>query len=315
MLNKTPPVILFILFICIFVSCSRGNSISPILPSKGSEQTGVRRVDVKPVEVEFWNTSVNVDGVNWIAHIDEFGRVTRALGKGINTGEPLDFINSHFELFGVSFMGLIEKRDEVHDGIRCAIYRQAYNGIEVENSLVRIIYGRGGKLVSYGADTWSEYQPSGTWSIDGSAAADLTLSQDDSNLISSQKFYYAKDGALIPSWRVDRDNESFLVDATSGNILETHQNRYEWNHRGHIGGMVKPWSPLDDDIQVDMYGVQAGFYTYDQYYSGSTYTNRLGLYDFFHSKRWRVRNLTFSNPWVNVKQAWESGRTTFDMWE
>lgn len=314
MIRKSLPILIAFLFTLSFLSCSSGNSINPIMPS-GDKQASTRTITVKQVENVFWNTSVNVDGENWIAHMDEIGRVTRALGRAVPIGEPLEFVDAHPALFGVASSDLILKRDEIHDGMRIAIYRQEYNGIEVENSLVRIIYGRSGKLVSYGSETWHGYTPSGGWSIDESTAFAMTDSHDESKFISSAKYYYAKGGALIPAWRIDRDNTSFLVDASNGDILETHPNRFGWNHDGHIAGEVKPFSPLDDNVVVDMYGVRVAFYSYDHYYSGTVYTNMMGVFEFQHSKRTRARNLTFKNPWINVQPAWDSGASPFDYWD
>ena len=314
MIKKSLPILIVFLFAFAFLSCSSGNSINPIMPS-GDKQQSKRSITVKPVEDSFWNTSANVGGENWIAHMDEIGRVTRALGRGVTVGQPLEFVNNHPELFGVASSELILKRDEIHDGMRIAIYRQEYNGVEVENSLVRIIYGRSGKLVSFGANTWRDYTPSSGWSIDESTALAMTDSHDESKFISSAKYYYAKDDALIPAWRIDRDNTSFLVDASNGEILETHPNRFGWIHDGHITGEVKPFSPLDDNVVVDMYGVRVDFYSYDHYYSGRAYTNMMGVFEFDYYRKTRARNLTFVNPWINVKPAWDSGASPFNYWD
>lgn len=314
MIRKALPILIIFLFALSLMSCSGENQINPIMPS-GDNQSSSRKVSVKTVVDSFWNTSVMVDSENWTAHMDDYGRITRALGRGITVGGPLDFIDTHPELFGVASSELILKRDEVHDSMRIAIYRQGYNGIEIENSLVRIIYGRGGKLVSYGSDTWSGYTASAGWAIDASTAFDLTEYEDETKFIASEKFYYAKEGVLIPAWRIDRDNTSFLVDASNGDILESHPNRFGWNHDGHITGDIKPFSPLDEDVETDMYGVRVDFYSYDHYYSGRVYTNMMGVFNFDNANRTRARNLTFKNPWINVKPAWDSGATAFDYWD
>jgi hypothetical protein len=312
--------------IFVLVSCSNSNgNISPVMPSgsissdgsslsSGNSQSD-RTLEVKVVSDTFWNTSVAVDSENWIAHMDEYGRITRALGKGVNASGPYEFVDSHPDLFGIGSSEMVEKRDSVRDGMRIAIYRQGYNGIEVENSLIRLIYGRGGKLVSYGADCWANHTPSGNWYLSEKDAIERAQVNDDSKFISAQKYYYAKNGSLIPSWRVDLDNNSYSVNAMNGEILETHQNRYEWTHDGVITGGVKPFSPLDEDIPVNLYGVKVDFYQYDQYYSGGTYTNKDGVFSFNHGQQWRVRNLLFENPWFDIEEAWESGLPTFNYWD
>jgi len=299
------------------LSCSGQNQgkINPILPPQNERVQDTREIQVKPVTEGYWNSSAMVDSEIWIAHIDESGRITRALGKGLNPVEPLSFIDKHPQLFGVSSDELILKRDEVHGGMRVAIYRQSYDGIEIENTLIRIIYGKTGKLVSYGSDTYTDFTPSGTWMIDASTAADSLKSIDQSKFISSKKYYYAKGNSLIPAWRIDFDNNSYLVDATNGEILEIHPNRYEWEHQGHVNGGIKPWSPLDSDITVDIYGLPVDFYNYDQYFSGRVYTDHSGNYSFTHERKWRVYNMIFDNPWIHVEQAWDSGMPSMDIWD
>jgi hypothetical protein len=304
-----------VLTLSILLSCSAQNNIDPISPVRPDKDPSARIIEVKSAETDFWNTWVGVDGETWRAHMDEYGRVTRALGKGIQADDPLSFIDSHFDLFKVPANELVLLRDETHGNMRVAIYRQVWNGIEVENSLVRMIYGKTGKLVSYGADTWSGYKPSGDWSVSVASAIQIAKRSDDSKLISSGQFYWAKDGELIPSWRIDLDDNSYMVSAIDGTILETHPNRYEWTHDGELKTEIKPWSPLNDNIVGILYGVDVGFYTYDQYYLGMDYSDKLGKYSFESDKQYRARRLRFRNPLVKVEQAWDSGRSTFDKWD
>ena len=290
-----------------FVSCSGSqNPINPVVKPEEQQSESGRQIQAKPVSDSYWNTSVLVDGIIWTAHMDELGRVTRALGKGIIASEPISFVDSHPELFGVSSNELKLWRDETHDGVRCAIYRQTYGGMEIENTLLRIIYGRTGKLVSYGADVYAGYAPKGDWAIDSGSATENAKRQDNSKFISAAKYYRAKDNMLIPGWRIDLENNSYFIDATNGEIIETHQNRYEYDHKGHVSGGVKPWSPLDNDIIVDTYGARVDWYTYDQYFLGTVYTGKDGTFLFKNKEKWRVYTITNKNPWINVQEAWDS---------
>ncbi len=252
--------IISILFL-LLSGCS-GNGGSPVTPperdndSSGFGALSNLLVEPKDDSGEYWQGSVDIDGLAWAADIAADGDIHRALGKGIKLDGSIEsFIDSHPDIFQVSSDNLWLMSNEKHDGIRYVIYLQAYDGIPILDSRIDLRFGRGGSLVMLGADVFPEiYAVTDVPStiIGEGTARGIASSRHEGEISEIALYIKPLDGRFIPVWRVFAGDWLLLVSAIDGSLVDETELIWDYDYTGTVEGEVNNYDPFDAKFRAPL---------------------------------------------------------------
>jgi hypothetical protein len=313
-MNLRISTIILLMFLLFMVGCSKGG-ISPIVPSNNESTensiTDLRQLSVnQELEENYWSNPLMVENEIWASHFNQNGTLHRAIGPGINASNPLEFVNSHPEIFQVDPMDLVVMKDEIHAGIRYLIYNQTYNGLLVAKSRVDFRYAKSGKLVMIGSDVFPMLDLSTTPAISDSTAYQILVNDVNESVAPELErvelvvYPVPETGAL--AWRIDAGDWRMYINAIDGSILERIHNEWTYTYYAHTNNNVKMTSPLDTQVQVP------GSYTQVEYRSGTGwgsqrygygYADIMGDSVFVSTKSSVYEICKFYSPYVDIAKG------------
>jgi hypothetical protein len=314
---------LFLLLVLLFslFGCSGGNN-SPVTPSGQSENEytieTLRNLQVDQTQPEnYWAAPIAIDGKIWASNHNENGTIHRAIGPGVQVGDPLEFIKTHNDIFNINPEDLVVLKDEIHDGIRYLIYQQTYKGILVARSRVDFRFSRNGKLVMLGSDVFPNLDVSTNPSLNEYSAYQVVLNDINKEtapeLSESRLVIYPFPETGTLAWRIDTGDWRFYIDASSGAILERIHNA--WNaYTAHVDSGAKMVSPYDTEIWVPgsytMIAYKGSSGMFGTYGYGFGNINGDSVFVGTHSSCWAV--CSFLSPYLAVSKGWFQGSSKIE---
>ncbi len=253
---------------------------------------------------EYWESSINIDGVEWQADLSPDGGIHRALGKGIALkGSIKDFINSHADIFRVNADNLWLLSDETHDGIRYVIYRQAFNGIPILETSIDLRFGRGGKLVMLGSDVFPGITGITPVNLSRGSAESIAVSYHEGE-VSESNLYIAPlvDGTFVPVWRTIVGDWLMLISATDGNVIQEEELVWDGDFDGQVDGIVNYVDPDDGSYRDGLPDTRVRFTLGTDY---DIWTNETGAYHYTTDLYSEITtNVRILGKWINVNNKW-----------
>jgi hypothetical protein len=298
--------VISILFL-LLSGCS-GTGSSPVVPPERDESASgfgalsSLLTESKDFDDEYWQDTIEIDGLTWSADIMPDGDIHRALGKGIKLdGSIEEFIDSHPGIFQVSSDNLWLMSNEKHDGIRYVIYRQAYDGIPILDSRIDLRFGRGGSLVMVGADVFPEiYDVTDvpTSVISGGTASGIAVSYHEGEVTETELYIKPVDGRFIPVWRTFVGDWLLLISAIDGSLIDETELVWEYDFTGTVEGEVNDVNAFDPKFNAPLAHSRVQFQPGIDY---NTYCDATGAYHYATDAHTEIAtNARILGRWVNV---------------
>jgi len=231
----------------------------------------------------YWSDAIKIGDTNWVADYNPDDHSLTAFGKPVDIKTSVEqFIDSHPEIFLVSSNNLWLMSDEIHEGMRYIIYRQAFNGIPILDSRIDLRFNRNGKLIMVAVDAFPEIQDVPSAYIGHSQAVSIASSRYSGDVCQCELYITLNsNGSFIPIWRTFVGSWYVLISAIDGSTI--YEKELVWNYEfyGNVRGYRNQIDPYDDPVESGMLFNQVQFFDpISQVYVGNTYCDLLGQYTF-----------------------------------
>jgi hypothetical protein len=254
---------------------------------------------------EYWEAWIEVDGNVWAADLSPDGDIHRAVGKGVDIGGSIEeFIDTHPDIFKISSDNLWLLCDEVHEGLRVVIYRQAFEGIPILDSRIDLRINSEGKVVMVGADVFPEIKEVPKAVFDSSSAREIAFNRHPFDVIYCRIFITRlPNGLFIPVWRVILGKWDILISAINGDVLFEEEMVYDlYHYTGTVKGRVNKKLDMSEVFYPGLPYVEVRFYDpiYDSYLD-SAYTDVIGEYDYYSETYSQLNaKAELKGHWLNI---------------
>ncbi len=295
---------LFIL-VMLVAGCSSGNNAGPTIPEQAADRGSFSQMtegmdNITVPDPAYWEGATVVDGLTWVADLDEDGNVRWACGEGIPVDDPLAFIDSHPDIFRISSSRLHTSSDAVHGDVRYCIYRQEVDGIPLYDTRIDLRL-KFGKVILIGVDVDESVTSLPAASLGRNQAVNIAYSYHPDDTLHACTLLAKRydSGMYLPFWRVYIGDYYMEIAGTDGTVLVDEEHLYDYEFTGQVSGYVSEINPLDDFPLLPLFSLDTYFYEESAYAPTDEFGN-YSLYSDDYNEQ--LTYVTPTGPYADIER-------------